>query len=172
MVIRRRLVPVALLALLATTLVAVASASTRQEVVQQPSAVERVHRYYRAGPSAVYDGDSGGIGQVRPLRFETTGGLSRVAVAEASFGYRTRGAGPFVVTFGIDQVGGPRVIVRPEQLVLAPAPDGAATTVRFLAPELADGATYKAYLGVNSVFAGRGRNAVHTRRVVLTIELS
>ena len=66
-----------------------------------PAQVERVHRYYRTGPSAEYHGDSGAIGQVRPLRFETTGGTPKVAVAEASFGYRTRGAGPFVVTISV-----------------------------------------------------------------------
>jgi hypothetical protein len=169
MVTRTRFLVLVLVATLGSTGIAVAS-TVEQQAVQQPAQVERVHRFYRTGPSAEYHGDAGGIGQVRPLRFETTGGAPRVAVAEASFGYRTRGAGPFVVTLRIGEVDGPQVTVRPEELELAPAPDGAATTVRFLAPELAAGATYEAHLGVNSVFARR--NTIHTRGVVLTIELS
>ena len=137
-----------------------------------PSPVERVQRYYGLGPSAVYSGDSGGIGQVSPLEFQAPGAASRTGVLEASFSYRTRGAGPFVVTLRVGEVGGDPVTVKPGELTLAPAPDGASTTVRFLAPELVDGTTYEAYLGVNSVFAGpRGTNAVHTRHVVLTVDL-
>lgn len=172
MVTRRRLLLPVLLLLVGSGGFVTAAALTAERAVKQPTPVERVHRYYLAGPSAVYDGDSGGIGQVQPLRFETVGGTSRVGVVEASFGYRTRGTGPFVVTLGVREAGGPRVTVRPEQLVLAPAPEGGATTVRFLAPDLAGDTTYEAFLGVNSVFAGTGRNAVHTRRVVLTVELS
>ncbi|MFC5176917.1 hypothetical protein [Nocardioides taihuensis] len=167
---RRRVVSVLVLVLVGSG--GFVAAQALAPTVEQPGPVERVHRYYGAGPSAVYDGDSGGIGQVSPLQFQAPGAASRAGVVEASFSYRTRGPGPFVVSVRVGEVGGERVTVKPGELPLARAPHGGSTTVRFLAPELVDGTTYEAYLGVNSVFAGpRATNAVHTRHVVLTVDL-
>ena len=167
---RRRLASVLALVVLASG--GVVAAQALAPGVRQPSPVERVDRYYRTGPSAVYSGDSGGIGQVSPLEFQAPGAASRTGVVEASFSYRTRGQGPFVVSVRVGEVGGDRVTVRPGELPLAPAPQGGSTTVRFLAPGLVDGTTYEAYVGVNSVFPGpRGTNAVRTRHVVLTVDL-
>lgn len=167
---RRRVV--SLLALVLVGSGGFAAAHALAPAVKSPSPVERVQRYYGVGPSAVYSGDSGGIGGVSPLQFEAPGAASRTGVVEASFAYRTRGQGPFVVSVGVRETGGDEVTVRPGELKLAPAPHGASTTVRFFAPALVDGTTYEAHLGVNSVFAGpRGTNAVHTRHVVLTVDL-
>jgi hypothetical protein len=170
MSIRRRVVSVLVLVLVGSG--GFVAAQAFAPAVREPGPVERVQRYYGTGPSAVYDGDSGGIGQVAPLQFLAPGAATRTGVVEASFSYRTRGPGPFVVTVRVGEVGGDRVTVRPGDLPLSPAPHGASTTVRFLAPALADGTTYEAALGVNSVFAGpRATNAVHTRHVVLTVDL-
>ncbi|MBB6628236.1 hypothetical protein H5V45_12985 [Nocardioides sp. KIGAM211] len=138
-----------------------------------PAAVERVHAYYRAGPSAEYDGDSGGIGEVRPLRFVVPEGGSRVGVAELSFHYRTRGAGPFYVSVNIGDGADTNLTVRPDEQFLAPAPDGGTATVRFLPPELAGGDTYAAYPAVNSAFPGGARkNVIRTNKVLLTVDLT
>ena len=137
---------------------------------QVPAAVERVHHFYKAGPSAEYGSDWGGIGVVRPLAWRSPDAATGSAIIEASFQYRTHGPGPFQVSVGVKQVGGPRVTVRPDHLLLAPAPDGGATTVRFLVPALAGGQDYKAYLGVNSTPVAHGHNKIATRKVVLTVD--
>lgn len=140
--------------------------------VSEAAPVDRAHRYYLVGPGADYDGDSGGIGQVEPLAFEVPGEGPHVGVVEVSFEYRTEGAGPFVVTLGLEDGDGHDVTVRPERLSLAKASHRGSTTVRFLAPGLDGGATYKAYVGVNSVFSGGPPNVIRTRKVLVTVELS
>lgn len=137
-----------------------------------PTSVQRVVRYYAEGPSADYDGDAGSIGTVGPVVLTVSGEAVSTGVVEVSFQYRTRGPGPFVVNLGVREVDGPRATVRPDELTLAPAVDGASTTVRFLVPALAGGSTYEVHLGVNSVFRGRGVNRVSTRKVLVTVELS
>jgi len=134
--------------------------------------VERVQRFYLAGPTADYSGDSGGIGTVAPLVWTQSSDEPATAVVELSFQYRTRGQGPFVVDLGVREVDGKRTVVRPEELTLAPAPEGSTTTVRFLVPHLASGRTYEAQIGVNSVFPAKGVNRIGTRKVVLTVESS
>lgn len=136
-----------------------------------PAPVERVEQFYAAGPSAEYGGDSGSIGSVDPLVWQIEGAVAQTAVIEASFQYKTVGTGPFVVTLGVREVGGTSVAGHPERLTLAPAPDGATTTTRFLVAGLQPGQSYKAFVGVNSVF-GQGHNKVATRKMLVTVELS
>jgi len=148
---------------------------------QVPAPVERVHRYYVEGPSADYEYDSGGIGEVRPVTWTVPEDGDRLAVVEVSFEYRTIGRGPFVVTMrvgdpdadpGDDGTGG-QVAVRPQQLELSPAPHRTATTVRYLVPALEAGQRYGARVGVNSVFpGGNGHNLIRTRKVLVTVELT
>ncbi len=140
--------------------------------VSEAAPVDRAHRYYLEGPTAEYDGDAGAIGQVDPLAFEVPGEGPHVGVIEVSFEYRTEGAGPFVATLGIGDSDDHDVTVRPERLSLAKAPDRATATVRFLAPVLDGGATYKAYVGVNSAFPSGPPNVIRTRKVLVTVEMS
>ena len=146
-----------------------------------PAPVERVHRYYIEGPSADYEFDSGGIGEVRPVTWTVPEDGDQMAVVEVSFEYRTIGRGPFVVSMrvgdpdadpGDDGTGG-QVAVRPDRLELAPAPRRTTTTVRFLVPALEAGQRYEARVGVNSVFpGGSARNLIRTRKVLVTVELT
>ena len=149
----------------------VAAQALAPDGVKQPSPVERVQRYYPSGPSAVYGSDFGGIGGIDPLRFGLPGGGRQAGVVEASFGYRTHGQGPFYATLDVRDAADHRVGVRPGRVVLARAPGGTSTTVRFLARGLDGGERYRADFGVNSVAPPSGTNRVTTRTVVLTVEL-
>lgn len=146
-----------------------------------PAPVERVHRYYVVGPSAEYEGDSGGIGSVGPVTLRVPEDGERAAVVQVSFEYRTKGRGPFEISVGVgdptvdpgDDGTGGDVTVRPQSLELAPAPRRTATTVRFLVPVLDAGELYEADVGVNSVFAGaNGSNVIRTRKMLVTVELT
>ena len=167
---RQRLAALIALTLAGSGGVAAAAATAAQKPPKVPQAVERVHAYYRTGPSAVYGSDYGGLGGVAPLTWQEPEGVGGSAVVEASFQYRTHGTGPFDVSVAVKRAGGPRPTVRPGELVLAPAPDGGSTTVRFVVPELPGGHTYQAYLGVNSRPTPAGHNKVTTRKVVLTVD--
>lgn len=170
MTTRRRLATLVALTLAGSGGFAAAAATAADDPPQVPAAVERVHRFYKAGPSAEYGSDWGGIGVVHPLAWRSPEGAAGSAIIEASFQYRTHGAGPFQLSVGVKQVGGPRVTVRPDHLLLAPAPDGGATTVRFLVADLAGGQDYQAFLGVNSTPPAHGHNKISTRKVVLTVD--
>ncbi len=171
-------------ALLALTLVGLGGFVASAAVApgdRVPAPVEHVHRYYIEGPSADYEGDSGGIGGVRPVTWTVPEDGNRMAVVVVSFEYRTIGRGPFFVTTGVgdpdadpgDDGTGGQVAVRPEQLELAPAPRRTTTTVRFLVPGLEAGERYEARVGVNSVFpGGNGHNLIRTRKVLVTVELT
>src|SRR5689334_9079666 len=104
---RRSLVALAALTCVGTGGVVAASALPGHEP-RTPSPVERVHRFYRAGPTAEYSGDTGSIGVVRPLRFAVTEAEPQTGVVETSFSYRTRGAGPFTMSLAVRKDGGPR----------------------------------------------------------------
>ena len=136
-----------------------------------PSPVQRVQRYYLEGPSAVYSGDAGGIGEVSPIVVSLPDGGDRSAVVTMSFAYRTHGDGPFITTLGVKHAGA-KVAVQPSRLTLAPAPTTDTATVRALVPGLAPNETYKFFIGVNSVFGGPGGNAIRTHKVVVTIDVS
>jgi hypothetical protein len=168
---RRRVAALAALTLLAGSggFAAAAATTAAGDRPQVPRAVVRVHDYLTPGPSAEYGSDWGSIGEARALAWRAPAATGS-AVVEASFQYRTHGPGPFTLSVGVREVGGPRVAVRPTSLVLAPAPDGAATTVRFLAPRLPGGQTYEAQLGVNSTPPPGGRNKIATRKVLLTVD--
>ena len=148
------------------------AASAATSPAQDPTPVDRVQRYYGTGPYAEYSGDSGGLGQVRPLRFVVPEGPTKTAVIEVSFQYRTKGVGPFVVTGGIEQVGGGDLVSRPDELALAPAARPDSTTVRYLTRGVEGGHTYRVFVGVNSGFPARGVNRILTRRMLVTVELT
>ena len=172
MITRLRLAALAAVILVGSSGLVAAAVIAPGDHVQAPAPVERVHRFYAAGPSALYGSDFGSIGVVRPLVWQVPGTDPRTGVAEVSFQYRTRGPGPFVITLGVREAGGARSTVRPDQLVLASAPDGASTTVRFLVPDLAGGATYRATVGVNSTSPDRGHtNKITTSKVLVTVDL-
>lgn len=146
-----------------------------------PAPVEQVHRYYGQGPTAIYEGDSGGIGSIVPLTLQVPSDGDRSAVVEVTFEYRTKGRGPFVADVSVrdpdvdpgDDGQGGRVAVRPEERALAPAPRRTTATVRFVVPSVAAGGVYATGFGVNSVFPGlRGRNEIRTRKVLVTVELT
>lgn len=161
------------LALTLTGLGGFAASAATGPSTKDPVPVQRVQRYYGTGPSADYSGDSGGIGQVRPLRFAVPEGATSTGVVEVSFQYRTKGKGPFVVHAGLEQVGGGDLVSRPDELALAPAPEPTSTTVRFLTPDIEGGHTYRVFVGVNSFFTSAGAgNHISTRRMVVTVELS
>jgi hypothetical protein len=170
-VIRRRLVVLSALAVATLAGFSASQAVADDPTPSVPAPVERVEQYYAVGPSAEYGGDSGAIGVVPPMVWEVPGDAGATGVIEVSFQYRTVGSGPFVVSLGVRQVGGARVVSQPDQLTLAPAPDSGATTVRFLVPDLAAGQAYKAFVGVNSSAAG-GHNKVTTRKMLVTAEVS
>lgn len=170
--IARRLIPVVALAVAGLGGFVASEATQAADRVKAPSGVERVHRFHPVGPSAEYEGDSGGIGVVNPLRFEVADEGARTAVLEISFRYRTRGPGPFVIRAGLEQVGGPDLTSLPNELGLPPAPEGDTAAVRFLVRDVAAGQRYDAEVGVNSVFPGRGTNRITTRKMLLTVELS
>lgn len=142
------------------------------KAVQVPAPVERVQRFHAVGPSAEYSGDTGGIGSVRPLIFDVGGDVEQTAVVEVSFRYRTRGDGPFTAGITLRGADDSRPLVRPSEVELGPAPDGDWTTLRFLAPAIDPGSSYRTYFEVNSVFAGRGSNVIKTAKVLVTVELS
>lgn len=172
MITRRRLAVLVLFALVASSGFVASAAIAPGSPVKQPADVDRVHRYYGLGPRAAYTVDSGSIALVAPLVFRLPGESTRVAVAEASFRYRTRGDGPFTVDLGVRRVGGKRATVRPEEFILPPAPDGDVTTVRFLVPRLDGGRRYQADVGVNTVVPDSGVNSIRTRKMLVTVELS
>ena len=135
--------------------------------------VDRVQRFYTVGPWAEYT-DFGQIGAVTPLRWETSGLATQTGVVEVSFQYRTRGRGPFVVTFTVREVGGPGTTIRPGAFTIAPASKRAVTSVRFVVPQLSSGHTYEGEVGVNSVppDGGVGINKITTSKAVVTVELT
>ena len=139
---------------------------------QRPAPVESVHKYYRAGPSARYEYDNGGIGVVRPLRFKVTQHRTQVGVVELSFRYRTKGDGPFTLSVGVAPTGERHgVLVRPHEVELPPAPGGSPSVVRFLVPALEPGVAYAARPMVNSVFSDSGTNEIVLHQALLTIDL-
>ena len=170
--LRARIVLVALAPLLTCGGLVAVAATRAEQPAEVPAPVERVHRYYAAGPSAEYSGDSGGLATVAPMRWTVpAGGPTTDGVVEVSFRYRTKGDGPFVIDLGVREDGGPRAVVRPDELALAPVPGGTSTTVRFLVPDLASGHTYEAFLGVNSVPPDRGVNRIRTSKVLVTVDM-
>ena len=169
--IRRRLAALSVLALATAAGFSASQAVADGPAPSVPAPVERVEQYYVTGPSADYAVDTGAIGTVDPVVWDLPGDAARSAVVEASFQYRTIGAGPFVVTLRVHQVGGETPAVEPAQLTLAPAPDGDTTSVRFLVPDVPGGHTYKAFVSVNS-HPTPGHNRIATRKLLVTVELS
>lgn len=169
--IRRRLVLLFVLLLATVAGFTASQALADNPTPAVPSPVERVEAFYAIGPSADYAVDTGAIGTVDPVVWDLPGDAARSAVVEASFQYRTIGAGPFVVTLRVHQVGGETPAVEPAQLTLAPAPDGDSTSVRFLVPDLPGGHTYKAFVSVNS-HPTPAHNRIATRKLLVTVELS
>ncbi len=146
-----------------------------------PASVERVHRYYPAGPSADYSGDSGSLASGPPLTFRVPDVSDLMAVVEVSFEYRTKGTGPFRIGNSVgdpeadpgDDGTGGDVTVRPQEFELAPAPRPTTTTVRFVVPVLSAGQRYATEVGVNSVFARDNHdNIIRTRKMLVTVELT
>ena len=168
---RRLLVCLVSLGCLATGGAAAGAALAANEP-RQPDPVERVHRFYPAGPSARYSYDLGSIGAVRPLVLTVTEAEAQTGVAELSFSYHTKGPGPFVVSLGVKEVGGPEAAVRPDQFGLRPAPHGGTGTVRFLVPRMEAGSTYRVYPSVNAVFQPDGVNRITLHKTLLTVDLS
>ena len=64
-----------------------------------------------------------------------------------------------------------KVDLQPREVTLAPSPSGTSTTVRFLAPEVTGGDTYKASVGVNAVPSGHGPTRITTRKMLVTVDL-
>lgn len=168
---RRRVAALVAFVLVGSGGFAAAQALSPRGTPEQPAPVARVSRFYLAGPSAEYGSDYGGIGEVRPLRLQAVG-TGHETVVTASFTYRTRGEGPFVMNAWLEGAPGTDIRVRPGEVALAPSPLRTTTTVRFLAPDLEDGQTYRVHLGVNSQMADHGRNVVRTSKVLLTVEPS
>lgn len=167
-----RRVAILLTALLLVTLAGGAYAwAAGRRPPSQPAGVEQVHRFYGGGPSARYNGDVGGIGVVPPLTFTVTEAQAQAGVVEIAFSYRTVGPGPFVLSAGIEDEQGHDVVVRPDQVPLAQASHATTTTVRFLAPVLEAGRTYRVRWGVNSSFRQQGTNKITTRHGLVTVGL-
>ncbi|NYJ00437.1 hypothetical protein HNR19_001135 [Nocardioides thalensis] len=176
MLTRRRLAAFVVLLLVGSGVLVGSAAIGVATKERNPATVQRVAQFYPVGPSAEYHGDSGSLGGPDPLVWRSPGEGDRAAVIEVSFQYRTKGEGPFVVSAGIGYEDGTEngydAVVRPGELRLAPAPDGASATVRFFAPSVAGDRTHETHVGVNSVFPGRGTNLVATRKMLVTIELT
>ena len=142
---------------------------------QHPTPVVRAHHYWRAGPSAEYDGDSGGIGGVSPFRVAVPGAADTYsAVVTVSFDYRAKGPGAFWLRLPVVEAGAqpgdhglPSEPVRPATRRLAASPWTTATA-EFVVPRLAGGTSYDLAPTVN---AAGGSNRIATRHVILTIDL-
>ncbi len=171
MAYRRRIAALVALNVIGLSVVAAAAVGSEpDDPVLEPTSVQRVQRFYSDGPHAYYEDDVGNLGGVPALEWVTPGDGTAAAVIEISFQYRTRGQGPFYLTFGVREVGGPPVTVRPTKFSLAPAAGRQTATVRFLAPDLESGQAYAASVGVNSVAVVGSVNRVDTRKVLMTVE--
>lgn len=179
---RRWLLPVVVATVVAGTGGAVAALAGGR--VQDPQPVTRAEIFYGTGPSALYSGDTGGIGEVAPLRVSTPSGAAAYdAVVEVSYDARTRGPGPFVLGISVDtgatgDDGGPDdptaddLRTRPTgPVAVDPDTDGPATA-RWLVRGLEPGTTYDVTPAANSSSRGRGTNAVRLRDVLVTVELA
>ncbi|WP_395658633.1 hypothetical protein [Nocardioides sp.] len=166
--VRRR--PALLVLVLALVLGVAATAAgavaLRARAPQEPQPVQSAHRAWAAGPSATYEGDSGGIGVVRPLRVAVPDGTYD-AVVTVSFDYRTRGPGPYETGLDLD-----RADAVPDSHALPGAASSTPTTVRYLLADLEGGRTYAVAPAVNSTSPAHGTNRIATRHVLVTVDLT
>ena len=170
MTMRRLAVPLSLLLVVIGAGVALAAGSGHA-----PTPLVRAHHYWGAGPSASYDGDSGGIGEVEPFRVAVPGSAaSYAAVVTVSFDYRATGPGAFWLGLPVVEAGarpgdhGPPIEpVRPATRRLA-ATTWTSATAQFVVPRLDGGTSYDVRPSVN---AAGGTNRIATRHVIVTIDL-
>ena len=172
MILRRSLLALVVLPLVAGGGLVASATLPAGQVAEEPAPVTRVQHFYPHGPAAEYGSDYGSLQGMPPLLLQVPAGADRSGVLEVSFRYRTKGPGPFRIHPEVRDADGRTVTARPGTFVLAPAPGGDSTTLRFLAPRLAGGESYEVSIAANSTSTDRGTQWLRTHALVLTVELS